>query len=126
MERSASILFLTAVAGAACIGCAAPVQPELKSARSYQVDVDFENIVLLAKHGAPVLYPFSRPHCPYYNYRQRAWSGVSPAYSTSKDVAIAPAEAVSGKPSDPSRSDVVEPSEELPPMNSPGAANSGR
>jgi hypothetical protein len=121
MERSARILIAITVLGAACSGCAGPVQPELKSARSHQVNVDFENLVLLAKHGGPTLfYPFSRPHCPYYNYRARDWSGASPAYRTEKDVAITPAESVNSEPNSSAKSPAGEPGEELPPMEAPG------
>ncbi len=74
---------LTAAAVAACVGCAGPVQPEFKSARSHQVNVDFENLLLLAKHGRAAFFPFSTPHCPYYPPRSQPWPGpvpVGPAY----------------------------------------------
>ncbi len=69
---------LTAAAVAACVGCAGPVQPEFKSARSHQVDVDFENLVLLAGHGRAAFFPFSTPHCPYYPPRSHPLPGGGP------------------------------------------------
>jgi len=97
---------LTAAAVATCVGCAAPVQPELKSPHSHQVNVDFENLLLLAKHGRDVFYPFSTPHCPYYDRRSKMWLGAGltcpsghetpPGSPTPADNELPPSEA--GKP----------------------------
>jgi hypothetical protein len=75
-KRNLPIVILTAAAVAACVGCAAPVEPQLKSARSHQVPVDLENLALFLKHGRAPLYPFSTPHCPYYDRRAKMWLGA--------------------------------------------------
>jgi hypothetical protein len=75
-KQGLPMTILTAAIVAACIGCAAPVRPELKSARSHQVNVDFENVALLARFGWDPFYPFSTPHCPYYDRRSKLWLGA--------------------------------------------------
>ncbi len=75
-KPSLPMTILTAAAVATCVGCAAPVQPQLKSAHSHQVPVDFENVLLTARHGLTPFYPFSTPHCPYYDHRSKMWLGT--------------------------------------------------
>jgi hypothetical protein len=78
MKLSFPMLILAAAAASACNGCAAPVQPALKSPHSYQVPVDFENLGLLLKHGRQVLFPSSTPHCPYYDPKARLEAASGP------------------------------------------------
>jgi hypothetical protein len=91
VKRSLPILILTAVAVSTCIGCAAPVRPELKSARRHQVGVDFENLVLFAKHGRRVFFPYSTPRCPYYDRRIGMIRGPGPTCPCGHEVGPAPA-----------------------------------
>src|SRR5258706_9906293 len=99
MKLSLPKLVLATAAAAACSGCAAPVEPELKSPHSYQVPVDFENLGLLLRNGQQVFFPYSTPRCPYYDPKAQLGAASGPGPSE-HGVPALPA-VVHGAPAEP-------------------------